>query len=53
MLPSDVIALKHARSGAAAAEDEQTPNPYQPSARQVGRSSPSGRRVKKTRDRKR
>jgi hypothetical protein len=27
-------------------------NPYQPSPRQVGRSSPSGRRVKKTRDRK-
>jgi hypothetical protein len=29
------------------------PNPYQPSPRQVGRSSPSGRRIKKTRDRKR
>ena len=29
------------------------PNPYQPSARQGGRSAPSGRRIKKTRDRKR
>jgi hypothetical protein len=29
------------------------PNTYQPSPRQVRRSSPSGRRVKKTRDRKR
>ena len=28
------------------------PNPYQPSPRQERRSSPSGRRVKKTRDRK-
>jgi len=28
-------------------------NPYQPSPRQVRRSSPSGRRIKKTRDRKR
>jgi hypothetical protein len=28
------------------------PNTYQPSPRQVRRSSPSGRRVKKTRDRK-
>jgi shikimate kinase len=29
------------------------PNTYQPSARQVGRSSPSGRGIKKTRDRHR
>jgi len=29
------------------------PNPYQPSPRQGHRSSPSGRRIKKTRDRKR
>ena len=28
------------------------PNPYQPSPRQGHRSSPSGRRIKKTRDRK-
>jgi antitoxin (DNA-binding transcriptional repressor) of toxin-antitoxin stability system len=29
----------------------QSPNTYQPSRRQVGRSSPSGRRSKKARDR--
>jgi hypothetical protein len=32
---------------------EAQPNTYQPSPRQGHRSSPSGRRVKKTRDRKR
>ena len=34
------------------AAQQPTDNPYQPSPGQVRRSSPSGRRVKKTRDRK-
>src|SRR5438093_13392685 len=39
------------RPAKAKPEKSAPANPYQPSPRQVGRSSPSGRRVKKTRDR--